>query len=171
VLKMSVDEGVDFFSAHPKIHHALELMRAVGLGYLTLGQPSPTLSGGEAQRIKLVTELAKARPDLRRQKQPHTLYILDEPTVGLHMADVERLIRVLHRLVDAGHSVILIEHNLDVIAEADWLIDLGPEGGDAGGKIVAEGPPEKVAKTRRKSETARVLKPFLAERRVGAGDQ
>jgi len=164
VLKMSVDEGVDFFSAHPKIHHALELMRAVGLGYLTLGQPSPTLSGGEAQRIKLVTELAKARPDLRSQKQPHTLYILDEPTVGLHMADVERLIHVLHRLVDAGHSVILIEHNLDVIAEADWLIDLGPEGGDAGGKVVAEGPPEKVVKTRRKSETARVLKGFLAER-------
>jgi excinuclease ABC subunit A len=166
VLKMSVDEGVDFFSAHPKIHHALELMRAVGLGYLTLGQPSPTLSGGEAQRIKLVTELAKARPDLRKQKQPHTLYILDEPTVGLHMADVERLVRVLHRLVDAGHSVILIEHNLDVIAEADWLIDLGPEGGDAGGKVVAEGPPEKVVKKRRKSETARVLKPFLAERRA-----
>ncbi|WP_067560901.1 excinuclease ABC subunit UvrA [Halofilum ochraceum] len=165
VLKMSVDEAVDFFSAHPKIHHALELMRAVGLGYLTLGQPSPTLSGGEAQRIKLVTELAKARPDLKRQKQPHTLYILDEPTVGLHMADVERLIRVLHRLVDAGHSVILIEHNLDVIAEADWLIDLGPEGGDAGGKVVAEGPPEKVVKTKRKSETARVLKGFLAERR------
>jgi len=166
VLKMSVDEAVDFFSAHTKIHHALELMRAVGLGYLTLGQPSPTLSGGEAQRIKLVTELAKARPDLRRQKQPHTLYILDEPTVGLHMADVERLIRVLHRLVDAGHSVVLIEHNLDIIAEADWLIDLGPEGGDAGGRIVAEGPPEKVAKTRRKSETARVLKGFLDGRRA-----
>ena len=163
VLKMSVDEGVDFFGAHPKIHHALELMRAVGLGYLTLGQPSPTLSGGEAQRIKLVTELAKARPDLRRRKRPHTLYILDEPTVGLHMADVDRLIRVLHRLVDAGHSVILIEHNLDVIAEADWLIDLGPEGGEGGGKVVAEGSPEKVARTRRKSETARVLKEFLAE--------
>ncbi len=166
VLKMSVDEAVDFFSAHPKIHHALELMRAVGLGYLTLGQPSPTLSGGEAQRIKLVTELAKARPDLRRQRQAHTLYILDEPTVGLHMADVERLIRVLHRLVDAGHSVILIEHNLDVIAEADWLIDLGPEGGDAGGRVVAEGAPERVARTRRKSETARVLKGFLAARQA-----
>jgi excinuclease ABC subunit A len=136
----------------------------VGLGYLTLGQPSPTLSGGEAQRIKLVTELAKARPDLRRQKQAHTLYIRDEPTVDLHMADVERLIGVLHRLVDAGHSVVLIEHNLDVIAEADWLLDLGPEGGEGGGRVVAEGPPERVAKTRRKSETARVFKPFLAER-------
>jgi len=161
---MSVDETVDFSRAHPKIHHALELMRAVGLGYLTLGQPSPTLSGGEAQRIKLVTELAKARPDLRKQRQPHTLYILDEPTVGLHMADVERLIRVLHRLVDAGHSVVLIEHNLDVIAEADWLLDLGPEGGEGGGKVVAEGRPQRVAKTRRKSETARVLRPFMAER-------
>ncbi|PAV24542.1 excinuclease ABC subunit A, partial [Tamilnaduibacter salinus] len=164
VLKMSVDEGVDFFRAHPKIHHALELMRDVGLGYLTLGQPSPTLSGGEAQRLKLVTELAKARPDSRRQRQLHTLYILDEPTVGLHMADVERLIRVLHRLVDAGHSVVLIEHNLDIIAEADWLIDMGPEGGDAGGRVVTEGPPEKVVRTRRKSETARVLKDFLRGR-------
>jgi excinuclease ABC subunit A len=164
VLKMSVDEARECFSAHPKIHHALELMRAVGLGYLTLGQPSPTLSGGEAQRLKLVTELAKARPDLRRRKEPHTLYILDEPTVGLHMADVERLIRVLHRLVVAGHSVILIEHNLDVIAEADWVIDLGPGGGDAGGRIVAEGTPEKLVRTRRKSETARVLHGFLKER-------
>jgi len=166
VLKMSVDEAVELFSAHPKIHHALELMRAVGLGYLTLGQPSPTLSGGEAQRLKLVTELAKARPDLRRQKEPHTLYILDEPTVGLHMADVERLIRVLHRLVDAGHSVVLIEHNLDVIAEADWVIDLGPGGGDAGGRVVAQGSPEKLVRTRRRSETARVLRGFLEARCV-----
>ncbi len=158
VLKMSVDEAVELFNAHPRIHHALELMRAVGLGYLTLGQPSPTLSGGEAQRLKLVTELAKARPDLRRQKNPHTLYILDEPTVGLHMADVERLIRVLHRLVDAGHSVALIEHNLDVIAEADWVIDLGPGGGDAGGRIVAQGPPEKLVRTRRRSVTTEVLR-------------
>ena len=164
VLRMSVDEAVPFFSAHPKVHHALELMQAVGLGYLTLGQPSPTLSGGEAQRLKLVTELARARPDNSGRGQPHTLYILDEPTVGLHMADVERLIRVLHRLVDAGHSVILIEHNLDIIAEADHVIDMGPEGGDGGGRLVAQGPPEKIAKTKRRSETARILRDFLAER-------
>ena len=166
VLRMSVDEAVVLFAAQPRIHHGLELMRAVGLGYLTLGQPSPTLSGGEAQRLKLVTELARARPDLRRQRAPHTLYILDEPTVGLHMADVERLIRVLHRLVDAGHSVVLIEHNLDVIAEADQVVDLGPDGGDGGGRIVAQGPPEKLARTRRRSETARVLRTFLKARAV-----
>ncbi|TVP57768.1 MAG: excinuclease ABC subunit A [Halomonadaceae bacterium] len=166
VLNMSVDEGVDFFSAHPKIHHALELMQAVGLGYLTLGQPSPTLSGGEAQRLKLVTELAKARFDTRRQTQLHTLYILDEPTVGLHMADVERLIRVLHRLVDAGNSVMVIEHNLDIIAEADWVLDMGPEGGEAGGRVVSQGTPEKLVKGSKLGETARVLKAFLQERKA-----
>jgi len=175
VLGMSVDEAVEFFSAHPSIHHALRLLQDVGLGYLTLGQQSPTLSGGEAQRIKLVTELAKVRTltglsDLpssarggRREKAfggPKTLYVLDEPTVGLHMADVEKLIRVLHRLVDAGNTVVLIEHNLDVIAEADWLIDLGPEGGDAGGKVVYQGTPEKA----RRGHTAQALGEFLAER-------
>jgi len=176
VLGMSVDEAVEFFSAHVKIHHALRLLQDVGLGYLTLGQQSPTLSGGEAQRIKLVTELAKVRQEpaslvpgeaQRRRAihaSKHTLYVLDEPTVGLHMADVEKLIRVLHRLVDGGNSVVVIEHNLDVIADADWIIDLGPEGGDAGGRIVAEGPPEAVARVKAGSHTADVLREFLAQR-------
>ena len=146
VLQMEVDEAVDFFAAMPVISHPLQLLKDVGLGYLTLGQPSPTLSGGEAQRIKLVTELSKVRDDITRrgQKAPHTLYVLDEPTVGLHMADVEKLIKVLHRLVDGGHSVVVIEHDLDVIAEADWVLDLGPDGGNAGGRLVAATPPEGV---------------------------
>jgi len=146
VLQMEVDEAVDFFAAMPNISHPLQLLKDVGLGYLTLGQPSPTLSGGEAQRIKLVTELSKVRDDITRrgQKAPHTLYVLDEPTVGLHMADVEKLIKVLHRLVDGGHSVVVIEHDLDVIAEADWVIDLGPNGGKDGGQIVAAATPEQV---------------------------
>ncbi|HSH30230.1 MAG TPA: excinuclease ABC subunit UvrA, partial [Thiohalobacter sp.] len=161
VLAMDVHEAVELFRAHPKIHRALQLLDDVGLGYLTLGQQSPTLSGGEAQRIKLVSELAKARTDAAEPAaHPGTLYILDEPTVGLHMADVEKLIRVLHRLVGAGHTVVVIEHNLDVLAEADWLIDLGPEGGDAGGRIVAQGTPETLVTTK-KSHTARFLKKFL----------
>jgi excinuclease ABC subunit A len=162
VLQMEVDEAVEFFASMPNISHPLQLLKDVGLGYLTLGQPSPTLSGGEAQRIKLVTELSKVRDDITRrgQKAPHTLYVLDEPTVGLHMADVEKLIRVLHRLVDGGHSVVVIEHDLDVIAEADWVIDLGPEGGAAGGRIIAEAPPEEVVALG--THTGKALAPVLA---------
>jgi len=163
VLTMPIDEAVDFFNAHGKIHHPLTLLQAVGLGYLTLGQQSPTLSGGEAQRIKLVSELAKARPDTGRYKPPHTVYVLDEPTVGLHMADVEKLIHVLHRLVDAGNSVVVIEHNLDIMAEADWLIDMGPEGGDGGGSVVAKGVPETLV-VKGTSHTAELLREFLTER-------
>ena len=162
VLQMEVDEAVEFFAAMPNIGHPVQLLKDVGLGYLTLGQPSPTLSGGEAQRIKLVTELSKVRDDITRrgQKPPHTLYVLDEPTVGLHMADVEKLIKVLHRLVDGGHSVVVIEHDLDVIAEADWVIDLGPDGGNAGGRIVAAATPEQVVKLR--THTGEALRPVLA---------
>ena len=172
VLEMPVDEAVEFFAAHPSVAHPLRLLQDVGLGYLTLGQPSPTLSGGEAQRIKLVTELAKVRGRAGEAAsaggrplppEKHTLYVLDEPTVGLHMADVEKLIHVLHRLADAGHTVLVIEHDLDVMAEADWLIDLGPEGGDGGGEIVAQGPPEAVCAADR-SHTAGILREFLRQR-------
>jgi len=157
VLAMNVDEAAGFFAAHASIHRSLRLLQDVGLGYLTLGQQSPTLSGGEAQRIKLVTELSK-RSELK------TFYVLDEPTVGLHMADVEKLIHVLHRLVDAGNTVVVIEHNLDVIAEADWIIDLGPEGGDGGGTIVFQGPPEKAGSA--PGHTAAALAGFLESRKA-----
>jgi len=168
VLAMNVDEAVAFFAAHRSIHHALRLLQEVGLGYLTLGQQSPTLSGGEAQRIKLVTELAKVRTDAARARgtatSTRTLYVLDEPTVGLHMADVEKLIRVLHRLVDTGNTVVVIEHNLDVIADAHWIVDLGPDGGAAGGQIVAQGTPEGIARHCEGSYTAVLLEAFLAKR-------
>ena len=138
VLAMSVDEAVEFFENHESIRRLLATLADVGLGYLTLGQPSTTLSGGEAQRIKLATELG-------RPVAGHTMYILDEPTTGLHSDDIRRLLGVLNRLVDQGNSVLVIEHNLDVIKTADWVIDLGPEGGAAGGRIVVAGTPEDVA--------------------------
>jgi excinuclease ABC subunit A len=150
VLALSVDQAVPLFEAHRDVHRALRLLQDVGLGYLTLGQRSPTLSGGEAQRIKLVTELA------RTGSQQHTLYVLDEPTIGLHMGDVANLVHVLHRLVEAGGSVIIIEHNLDVIAEADWVIDLGPEGGARGGLVTGVGTPERIGRLKR-SHTGRFL--------------
>jgi excinuclease ABC subunit A len=182
VLAMDVDEAVGYFAAHPAIAHPLQLLQDVGLGYLTLGQPSPTLSGGEAQRIKLVTELAKVRtrgadddPRVTRARAralaagkvlppgPHTLYVFDEPTVGLHMADVEKLIRVLHRLVDAGNTLVVVEHNLDIWAEADWIVDLGPDGGAGGGRIVAAGTPAELAGDG-DTHTARALRAFLGSR-------
>jgi excinuclease ABC subunit A len=167
VLAMDVDDAVEFFAAHARVHRALKLLQDVGLGYLTLGQPSPTLSGGEAQRIKLVAELSKVREDAAGGLRPapkQTLYVLDEPTVGLHMADVEKLLQVLHRLVAAGNSAVVVEHNLDVMAEADWIIDLGPEAGDGGGRIVAQGAPAQIARRARTSHTGRVLEDFLRER-------
>ena len=170
-LAMSVDDALEFFAAQRRISHPVRLLAEVGLGYLSLGQPSPTLSGGESQRIKLVTELSKVRTDAlgidtARRDAEHTLFVLDEPTVGLHMADVEKLVRVLHRLVDAGNTVVVIEHNLDIMAEADWILDLGPEGGDGGGRVVAQGAPETIVRKPNKSHTAKILGRFLAERGV-----
>jgi excinuclease ABC subunit A len=141
VLEMTIEEAKDFFSAVPNVAAKLRTLFEVGLGYVHLGQPATTLSGGEAQRVKLATELS-------RRATGRTLYVLDEPTTGLHFADVEKLLQVLHKLVDSGNTVIVIEHNLDVIKTADWIVDLGPEGGARGGLIIAEGTPEKVAATR-----------------------
>jgi len=163
VLELSVAEAIEFFGAFPRIRRPLEALRDTGLDYLKLGQTSPTLSGGEAQRVKLVTHLIsglKEQLELFDPKQKRNLFILEEPTIGLHMADVRRLVEVLQRLVDAGHSVIVIEHNLDLIAEADWVIDLGPEGGEAGGRIVVEGTPEQVARNKH-SRTGRFLRNML----------
>ena len=154
VLKMTIEEACAFFQPITKIHRKLVTMEQVGLGYLRMGQPATTLSGGEAQRIKLSAELSK-------RATGSTLYILDEPTTGLHFVDVRRLLQVLHDLVDKGNTVIVIEHNLDVIKTADWIIDLGPEGGDAGGEIIAQGTPEAVAKVKA-SATGGYLKRVLS---------
>ncbi|MBQ9365346.1 MAG: excinuclease ABC subunit UvrA [Schwartzia sp.] len=156
VLNMTIDEAVDFFQNVPRVANKLQVIKDVGLGYVKLGQPATTLSGGEAQRVKLATELS-------RRSTGKTLYILDEPTTGLHTADIERLLAILHRLVDGGDTVIVIEHNLDVIKTADYIIDLGPEGGDAGGTIVAKGTPEEIVKIK-KSYTGKYLKPMLKEK-------
>ena len=153
VLEMTVEEAMYFFESLPKIHRKLKPLYDVGLGYVKLGQPATTLSGGEAQRVKLATELSKRHTG-------RTVYILDEPTTGLHTADVHRLIDIFNRLVDAGNSMIIIEHNLDVIKSVDHIIDLGPEGGDKGGNIVCEGTPEEVARCER-SYTGRFLKNLL----------
>ena len=166
VMEMTIEEAAQFFSAHPKIARPLSLLVDTGLGYLKLGQPSPTLSGGEAQRLKLVTQLKRgvsraADERIRKMRKPgSTLYLLEEPTIGLHMADIELLLNVLHRLVDEGNTVIVIEHNLSVIAEADYIVDLGPEAGANGGEVVACGTPEQVAKNR-VSRTAPFLRKVL----------
>ena len=151
ILNMSIEEGVEFFASEPAVGKRIEVLRDLGLGYLTLGQSATTLSGGEAQRVKIAAELSKL------QRAKHTVYILDEPTTGLHLADIEHLLRSLNRLVDAGHTVLLIEHQLDVIKTADWVIDLGPEGGHAGGEVVVTGTPEQVAACKA-SHTGRFLR-------------
>jgi excinuclease ABC subunit A len=153
VLDLTVADALDFFEHQPRIRSKLELLNDVGLGYIHLGQSATTLSGGEAQRVKLATELAK-------RDTGRTLYILDEPTTGLHFEDVRLLLDVLHRLVDKGNTVVVIEHNLDVVKTADWVIDLGPEGGDAGGQVVAAGSPETVARTKG-SHTGQFLRKVL----------
>jgi excinuclease ABC subunit A len=153
VLDLSCEEALEFFSNQPVIARHMQTLVDVGLGYVRLGQPATTLSGGEAQRVKLASELAK-------RSTGHTMYILDEPTTGLHFEDVRRLLIVLGRLVDAGNSVVVIEHNLDVIKTADWIIDMGPEGGSGGGMVIAEGTPEEVAEDTA-SYTGQFLRPLL----------
>ena len=162
VLELSVNEATELFGAIPKIHRALKALQDTGLGYIKLGQTSPTLSGGEAQRVKLVTHLLSGLSDSTRIKADtkKNLFLLEEPTIGLHMADVRRLVGVLQSLVEGGHTVLVIEHNLDLIAAADWVIDLGPEGGQAGGQITAQGSPKQIAQTK-SSHTGRFLKRFF----------
>ncbi len=153
VLNLTVDEALSLFKNHPQIRRSLETLADVGLGYIALGQSSPTLSGGEAQRVKLSRELSK-------RSTGRTLYILDEPTTGLHFEDIRKLLKVLDRLVEGGNTVVVIEHNLDVIKTADWVIDVGPEGGDGGGRLVAAGTPEQVAAVK-ESYTGRFLADML----------
>jgi len=155
VLDMTVEEAIGFFAKVPSIYKKLKTLYDVGLGYIRLGQPATTLSGGEAQRVKLAAELA-------RRGTGRTMYILDEPTTGLHFADVERLLQVLQLLVDAGNSIVVIEHNMEVVKSADWIIDLGPEGGDAGGQVIAQGTPEEVAENEQ-SLTGYYLRRMLTE--------
>jgi excinuclease ABC subunit A len=155
VLDMTVEEATEFFSNVPSIYNKMKTLNDVGLGYMRLGQPATTLSGGEAQRVKLATELS-------RRATGRTMYILDEPTTGLHFADVDRLLEVLQRLVDAGNTIVVIEHNLEIIKSADWVIDLGPEGGDAGGEVVAQGTPEEIAEIAR-SYTGQFLHRMFTE--------
>jgi excinuclease ABC subunit A len=157
---MTVEDGVEFFKAVPSIREKLETLARVGLGYIKIGQQATTLSGGEAQRIKLSKELSK-------RATGRTLYILDEPTTGLHFEDVRKLLEVLHELADSGNTVLVIEHNLEVVKTADWVIDLGPEGGDGGGEIVAAGTPEEVAGVAR-SHTGRFLKAILGRGKASA---
>jgi excinuclease ABC subunit A len=155
VLEMSVEEALRFFAKIPKLRRRLQTLHDVGLDYVKLGQPATTLSGGEAQRVKLAKELGKVATG-------RTLYILDEPTTGLHFADIEKLLEVLQRLVDSGNTVLVIEHNLDVIKQADWIVDLGPEGGDDGGEVIAAGAPEDVAEVA-ESYTGQFLREVLAQ--------
>jgi excinuclease ABC subunit A len=157
VLQWTVDEAITRFRHQPKLGAALWQLQQVGLGYLRLGQPATTLSGGEAQRLKIARELAQAG-----KREGRKLYILDEPTTGLHLDDVRVLIQVLDRLVDAGHTVVVIEHHMDVVKRADWIVDLGPEAGDAGGRVVAQGTPEDIAAVE-DSHTGRYLRPLLVQ--------
>jgi excinuclease ABC subunit A len=156
---MTFEEAAEFFSFHSQLRDMMGLMVETGLGYLALGQSSPTLSGGEAQRLKLTAELIRGLPSFKERNRgasPNNLYILEEPTIGLHLSDCEKLIRLLHRMVDQGHTVVVIEHHLDIIAEADWLVEVGPEAGPDGGEILFAGTPEKILNIRR-SRTAPYL--------------
>jgi excinuclease ABC subunit A len=160
ILDLPVEQAMEFFASFPKIHRVLKTLDDVGLGYMAAGQSSTTLSGGEAQRVKLASELG-------RVSGGHAFYILDEPTTGLHFEDIKKLLAVLGRLVDMGNTVVIIEHNMHVIKTADWIIDLGPEGGDGGGRVVAQGTPEEIVQVP-ESHTGKYLKPYLAKEKAAA---